>query len=369
MKKIIYKKFNSDVTTFLLLSGLSIALIVWTLQAVNYLDIISEDGHSFKVYFLFTSLNFPKIFIKILPFIFLISLFQTISKYESENQLMIYWHHGIDKIKLIHNIFNLSIIFFVIQIIFSLFIVPYTQDKSRSFIRTSGIDYFPNLIKERKFIDTVSNLTIYVDQVENKNIYKNIVLKDQINDEKAQIIYAKFGKLIKEDTNFYLSLEDGEILNINKNKIHRFNFKNTTFNISKFSTKTTTYPKVQERATFLLIKCLQSLNNISISEINFMNCDKKSEKAIKQELFKRSVSPLFIPIIALIISMMIFKDKNNKSYKSFKIMIFLISIIILFISEVLIRFVGITKNIDFAILALPIFFLIASYLIIRKYVN
>ena len=36
-------------------------LIVWTLQAVNYFDFVSEDGHGLKVYFSYTILNFPKI--------------------------------------------------------------------------------------------------------------------------------------------------------------------------------------------------------------------------------------------------------------------------------------------------------------------
>ena len=35
-------------------------LIVWTIQAINYFDFVSEDGHGLKVYFLYTLLNFPK---------------------------------------------------------------------------------------------------------------------------------------------------------------------------------------------------------------------------------------------------------------------------------------------------------------------
>ena len=50
----------------------------------------------------------------------------------------------------------------------------------KSFIRMSNIDFFPSLIKERKFIDTLSNLTIYVDeQSDDKKQFKNILIKDQ----------------------------------------------------------------------------------------------------------------------------------------------------------------------------------------------
>ena len=66
-------------------------LIVWTLQAVNYFDFVSEDGHGLKIYFFYTLLNFPKIIHRILPFIFFISLFYTIIRYEMNNELNIFW--------------------------------------------------------------------------------------------------------------------------------------------------------------------------------------------------------------------------------------------------------------------------------------
>ena len=75
MKKLIFKKFEKDIFQFFLLVSLSISLIVWVIQAVNFLDIVTEDGHGFRVYFLYTLLSLPKIFSKILPFIYFVSIF------------------------------------------------------------------------------------------------------------------------------------------------------------------------------------------------------------------------------------------------------------------------------------------------------
>ena len=97
-EKIVFRKFLSDNTYFFLLCAMSLSLIVWIIQAVNFLDFISEDGHSFDIYFYFTVLNFPKIFKNILPVIFFLSLFYTISKYEENNELKIFWINGINKI-------------------------------------------------------------------------------------------------------------------------------------------------------------------------------------------------------------------------------------------------------------------------------
>ena len=81
MKKLIFKKFTKDISLFFFILIISVAVIVWIIQAVNYLDLISEDGHSLRVYFSYTLFSLPKIISKILPFIFMISLFYVIINY------------------------------------------------------------------------------------------------------------------------------------------------------------------------------------------------------------------------------------------------------------------------------------------------
>ena len=110
MEKIIFRKFLYDFISFFLTVSLSLSLIVWIIQSVNYLDFISQDGHGFKVYFAFIALNFPKIFSKIIIFSYFVSMFYIIQKYHSNNEILIFWTNGISKIKLINFIIKISII-------------------------------------------------------------------------------------------------------------------------------------------------------------------------------------------------------------------------------------------------------------------
>ena len=66
MKKLIFKNIFTDVIYFFLITSLSLTLVVWVIQAVNLLDLVSEDGHGFKLYFLYTLLILPKIFTKLI---------------------------------------------------------------------------------------------------------------------------------------------------------------------------------------------------------------------------------------------------------------------------------------------------------------
>ena len=68
MKKIIFRKLLLDSLRFFVLSLLTLSVIIWVLQAVNYLDFVIEDGHGFLVYLKYTLFSFPKILSRIYPF-------------------------------------------------------------------------------------------------------------------------------------------------------------------------------------------------------------------------------------------------------------------------------------------------------------
>ena len=149
MKKKIFQKVIIDINIFFIIVLLSIALIVWVIQAVNFLDFVSEDGHGFRVYFYYTLLNFPKIISSILPFVFFLAIFNILTKYEANNELLIFWTNGIKKDDFVKTLIKFSFVYFLIQVLLTTLIVPMSQNKARSFIRASTIDFFPALIKEK----------------------------------------------------------------------------------------------------------------------------------------------------------------------------------------------------------------------------
>ena len=121
-KKLIFRKFFLDNTYFFIISLASLSIIVWVIQAVNFLDFVTEDGHGLLVYLNYTLLNLPKIISRLMPFIFFISIFYTINKFEDNNELKIFWIFGTDKKEFLKVVLKYSFIFLIIQHIFSLFL-------------------------------------------------------------------------------------------------------------------------------------------------------------------------------------------------------------------------------------------------------
>ena len=124
MKKTLIIKFIKDTFKLFVMISLTLGLIVWVIQAVNFLDFVTEDGHGFKVYFLYSVFNFPKIIHRILPFVFFISLFYQIIKYEKNNELLILWTNGIKKIQFINVVILYSLLILVFQIFLGSYISP-----------------------------------------------------------------------------------------------------------------------------------------------------------------------------------------------------------------------------------------------------
>ena len=372
MKKLIFRKFLIDAFFSFMVLIISFSTIVWVIQAVNYLDFVSEDGHGFKVYFLYTLFNFPKIFSKLFLISLFISIFYVILKYENDNELSIYWSVGISKINFINKVLKFSILLLILQFSFTSYLSPKSQSMGKSFIRMSNIDFFPSLIKEKKFIDTLSDLTIYVDeQSDNKKKFKNILIKDQkkIANE-YQIIVANEGEIITNNNINYLILKKGEIFSSNNNKdFSNFKFENFEFNLSNFSSKTTIISKIQENKSSNIIKCY--LNNSNINKKFYINydelrCDEKGKKDIIQEIFKRFYQPFFIPILCLVACMQIINNKFNINYTFNKIIIFIFGFLTLFVSEILIKYTGNNVTQDIIILIFPITLFSIIYLFVLK---
>jgi len=374
MKKIIFKNFLRETTIFFLLSCSSVALIVWVVQAVNYLGFVTEDGHGFKIYFLYTLLSLPKIVNEILPFMFFFAVFFTLVKYEDQNQTLIFWSNGIKKSEFLNIIIKYSIIFLILQSIMSIFLVPFTQDKARSFIRQSNVDFLPSLVKPKKFMDTVEKLTIYVDNKNDLDQFENIVIKDKFNNKDSRIIYAKSGFFSRLNSQNFLILNEGKILNINRGKTTVINFNKTQLNLSDYSSKTTKYPKLQEVSIFVLAKCLfqpkDQRTQIMLGDKNefIYQCshEEKQLNNISQEFFSRIFKPLYIPLLAIVSALLLIKSKNSIMYSRYKIIIFVTGVILIAFSEILTKFFSYNFNKSFLMMIIPILFSIIFYFLFYK---
>ena len=361
MKKIIYKKLLLDFLTFFILALIGISAIIWVFQAVNFLDIMIEDGRNYNVYFSYTLLNFPKIISRIVPFALFFSFSYTLIKYEANNELMIFWNYGIDKLSIVNFFFWISIFIMLTQTILLSIVVPKSQELARSKLRSSSVDYFEGLIKPKKFNDTIKGLTIYAEDKDVNEEFKNIYIKKNNSETGFQITFAKKGVFELKGNKKILVLYDGQTLTQNGNNITNFDFSKSDFGLSNMNSHLVTVKKIQEQSTLNLINCLMSI--IKSKRIEVINCYKDDPRSIYKELFKRLINPLYIPVLILVSLFLILTSKENLKYNKNKYVIFFAGLGIIILSEISLGYLSnnLTKNI--LISTVPLFLILIIHLI------
>ena len=361
MKKIIYQKILLDCLIFFLIAIFGISSIIWVFQAVNFLDIMIEDGRNYNVYILFTLLSFPKIISKVLPFCIFFSFSYIFIKYEMSNELIIFWNHGIEKIKVINFFLILSIFILLFQTIMLTIIVPKSQEIARNQIRASSIDYFEGLIKPQKFNDTVKGLTVYAEEKNLENEFINIYIKKS-SSKAFQITFAKKGVFKLRGNRKILVLYDGQTLNNNGGKITNFKFSKSDFGLENMVSHTVVHRKLQEQSTLGLIKCVKSV--YEKIERNILNCPQSNPRNVYKELFKRLIVPFYLPLLILIASINLLISKEKVGYLKYRLLVFFFGFLVIVISESSLGLIDKNFINNIFLILVPLILIIITYTIV-----
>ena len=372
MKKTIYKYFFYQFVIYFTITLFALAAIVWTVQAVNYLDLVTEDGHAFVVYFYYSLLTLSKVFTKLIPFSFLLAIILTILKFEKDNELLILWTFGLNKIHLVNLIFRIGILIMFLQLLLTSTFNPTLLNFSRTLLKNSEVQFIPSLLKAGQFNDAVEGLTIFVEKKDKNNIYKNVFIRDEGTilskiASTSSTIFAKSGHMSKDEKK--LILYNGNIQKLNQNgDVSIVKFQKTILNLSSISSKSIREAKMQETSTIKILSCAFNSN------VNKHNCDnsKKSLMDTKVEINKRFGMPLYIILIALISSFLLTSQKDKKIFYYNKYIYFFIGFLILALAEMIVRYSGLSFNHTLVYYLIPIIMCPLIYLaLIRtfKYEN
>jgi lipopolysaccharide export system permease protein len=345
LKNKIYNYLSNEILKNFIIILLTFTAIAWVVRAVNFLDLIVEDGYTSTIYFKYSFLNITTLITRFVPLSFLLALTISIVKFEKQQELLILWTSGLTKIK-IANIF-LSIGFFMtlFQLILSLFINPYLLNKSRTLLKISDGLQVSSVLKSNDFSDTFKGLTFYVGEKNTNNELLNIFIKDvggnlktvaeEAEETKNTTIIAKKGYV----DNNKLILFNGIIHSLNKkNKFKNIEFEKTELSLADISTRTITVPKIQETSSILLLKCILNKDN----NLTLDNCSKKDEfkREAIQNISRRLGSPLYIPLISIIVSFLLIYKKERKLNFLKKYIVFILAFLVLISAEIFVRFSG-----------------------------
>ncbi len=356
----IYQNFILEIfkTFLIILFGLSI--IALTARAVNFLDLMVDSGYPIKTYFFYCILNLFGIAPKFIPLSFLIAITIFILKHINDSEFIILWSSGVKKIQIVNLFFFTSIIILIFNLLLSIFLTPVALNKSRQILSQDQLNSFLPTVKPQQFSDSFKGFTFFVEK-KFKNELQNIFLHDvgdnlknlssNVKNTQSTTIIAEKG--VSNENKILLF--KGQIISSKKEGIENeiINFEQLNINLGDLSTRTIKLPKMQETSTFVLGKCLLVKNR------NTKLCNNESYKEIIQVLIRRTILPLYIPVITLICCMLLVKNNNFFLNKT---LIFVYSFILLVITELLIRYTGLNSYIRYFYIFLPFCLFVFVYI-------
>jgi lipopolysaccharide export LptBFGC system permease protein LptF len=369
LKNKIYNYIFIDIIKNFLTILITFTLIAWTVRAVNFLDLMIEDGFSLNIYTKYSLLNITTIASRFVSLSFLIALIISIIKFEKQQELLILWINGLNKIKIANIFLFVGFIICIFQLILTTVINPTLLNKSRALLRETESKQINSILKSNDFSDAFKSVTFYIEEKNKNNELINIFIQDnngslqtvlnEIGDSTNTTIVAKKG-IIRDQK---LILNNGLIQTLNEKKeIKNIAFERTELNIGNFNSRTIIQPKIQETSTLVLIGCFAK-NKKDYSKI----CPYENNYEIALEtISKRIASPLYIPVISIIISFLLIYKKEKKFTFLKKYFLFIIVFLILVVTEILGRFSGISFNYALIYFLTPLAMSLVIYLFLIK---
>ena len=174
----IYRNFISEILKTFAVILFALSIIALTVRAVNFLDLVVENGYPLSTYFKYSFLNFLGIAPKFIPFSFLIALTIFVIKHLQNNEFLILWTAGIKKNSSSSCFFSFFSLSNVDIFIFYDILTPLSLNKSRSLLGQEEYNSILPTLKTQEFNDTFKGLTFFVDK-KSDNQLQNVFLQDK----------------------------------------------------------------------------------------------------------------------------------------------------------------------------------------------
>ena len=321
-----------EITSSFLFIFTILTSIAWLTQGLRYLELFTSDNVAASDYLFYIILLIPKITNITIPISLYISIVFTLNRMRGDSELLVYWSAGrSNRNILLKPILIFSTLLFILQLFLTIIVIPSTSLELRNKItdiRSGGVDY--NVLKEKKFISPVKNLTIFIQEI-NDDKFSGLLIQDDKDQLKPVTYIAEKGEFKKIGNKSYLVLLNGfmQILNKDDEEVSEIQFEFYELDLTPYYEKGIKDIYPEERSSKTLIEKIQNSK------------DSPEEFAVLQN---RIINPIYIFVFAML-PLITFKIVRKPDSK-WTLPIIFISTIALFIKffEITMSSVLITRN-------------------------
>ncbi len=210
-RNILFRSLNIEVFK----STLGILAILFMLvvgsRLIGYFEQSAEGLIDPNIIYKVVALRFPDFVTLLIPLSFFLGLVITISRLYSDREIYGYISGGLSSIDLIRYLIPQSLLFFLITLVLSIYVAPYTKELSKEIISVDTIQEKLASIKPKELIlfDDDDGSFIYIEDKENSSFDKVIVFDG--SDDKSSLVRASRLKYFETESSIELNFENGSM--------------------------------------------------------------------------------------------------------------------------------------------------------------
>ncbi|WP_075996004.1 LptF/LptG family permease [Salaquimonas pukyongi] len=231
---------------------LSLAGVVWIVQALGKIDIITAKGQSLQSYFMATTLVIPMLFLAVIPVALLLGTVATVNTLNSNSELVVINASGASNRIVLKPFLVLALICSLFTGFVGHFVIAWSLTSLKTYKREMAADLVSILVKEGDFTQVEKGLTIHIAKRLPDGRLGGILISDDRTPEQQQTFLAREGALSRSDQEAILYLRDGEILqkNLSDNSSSVIRYDSYAFDLDTLSAKDKSFKqRPKERIT------------------------------------------------------------------------------------------------------------------------
>jgi lipopolysaccharide export system permease protein len=211
---------------FLAATGASLG-IVWTVQALAKINLVTDTGQSIGTFLKLASLLLPTVIPIVLPFAVLIGVTQTLTTMNTDSELAVIAASGARRSVIYKPAIVLALAASLLVAFVSHVIEPYARQAVRAMVASANADLLALAVQEGSFKRVEENLYIQITERLPDGRLGGIFMADSRDPKVDLIYYAKSGFITKNEQTSMLVMNDGEA--------HRKDPRGGNFSIIRFN--------------------------------------------------------------------------------------------------------------------------------------
>jgi len=269
---------------------ITLTAVMWVLQALREIDLVTTQGQTIFVFIGITSLIIPYLIMTIAPVALLIAVVHVLNKLSTDSEIIVMNAAGMSPWLLLRAFMSVALVVSLIVGVIAAYFGPKGLRMLRDWVTTIRADLVSTNLQPGRLTTIGSGVTIRIRERRINGQLLGIFIDDQRDPSLRITMLAESGDLLDSDNRTFLNLQNGLLQRqkINERDVETVVFDRYAFDLSQFGRgPQAIHYSIRERYLWQLI--------IPDSNDYVMEADR-----LRAELHDRLLAPLYPPAFVVI---------------------------------------------------------------------